>query len=202
MEAIPLPDQTAKRITEEFVKVFAKYGLHTTLYSDQSCNFESSMLHQTLEAFGIKKSRTTAYHPEGDGMVERLNCTLLQLQLCSYKEQQEEWECYLPVLFTYCTAIHTSTGVSPFEMMFGHPPVQNPFHTRTAYDAVSYQSQLRIKLTQLSDFIETQLAQAAHKQKSAYDQCTQQRAFKINQSVWFHYLLLTNLMLCGREGGK
>ena len=49
---------------------------------------------------------------------------------------------------------------------------------------MSYQSQLRTKLAQLSDFVETQLAQAAHKQKSAYDQRTQQRAFKINQSVW------------------
>ena len=142
------------------------------------------MLHQTLEAFGIKKSRTTAYHPEGDGMVEWFNRTLLQL-LRSYTEQQEEWERYLPfVLFAYRTAVHTSTGVSPFEMMFGHPLVQNPFPTRTAYDAVSYQSQLRTKLAQLSDFVETQLAQAAHKQKSAYDQHTQQRAFKINQSVW------------------
>ena len=43
VEAIPLPDQTAKRITEELV--FAKYGLPTTLHSDQGCNFESSMLH-------------------------------------------------------------------------------------------------------------------------------------------------------------
>ena len=73
-------------------------------------------------------------------MVERFNRTLLQL-LHSYTEQQEEWERYLPyVLFAYHTAVHTSTGVSPFEMMFGHPPVQTPFPTKTAYDAVSYQS--------------------------------------------------------------
>ena len=52
----------------------------------------------------------TAYHPEGDGMVERFNRTLLQL-LHSYTEQQEEWERYLPfVLFAYRTAVHTSMG--------------------------------------------------------------------------------------------
>ena len=174
VEAIPLPDQTAKRITSELVHVFAKYGLPTTLHSDQGRNFESSILHQTLEAFGIKKSRTTAYHPEGDGMVERFNRTLLQL-LRTYTEKQEEWERYLPfVLFAYRAAVHSSTGVSPFELMFGRPPIQNPLPSATAYDVVSYQSQLQTKLAQLCDFVETHHAQAAHKQKTSYDQHTQQ----------------------------
>ena len=184
VEAVPLPDQTAKRITRELVQVFAKYGLPSTLHSDQGRNFESSMLQQTLDAFGIRKSRTTAYHPEGDGMVERFNRTLLQL-LRTYTETQEEWERYLPfVLFAYRTAVHSSTGVSPFELMFGRSPVQNPFPTQTAYDAVSYQSQLRTKLAQLSDFVEAHLAQAAHKQKTAYDRHTHQRHFKVGDPVW------------------
>ena len=42
-------------------------------------NFESLMLRQTSDAFGIEKSRTTAYHPQEDGMVERLNRSLLQM---------------------------------------------------------------------------------------------------------------------------
>ena len=184
VEAIPLPDQTAKRIISELIHVFAKYGLPTTLHSDQGHNFESSILHQILEAFGINKSRTTAYHPKGDGMVKRFNRTLLQL-LRSYTEKQEEWERYLPfVLFAYRTAKHTSTGVSPFELMFGRSPIQNPLPAMSAYDAVSYQSQLHTKLAQSSDFVETHLTQAAHKQKTAYDQHTQQRSFKIGHPVW------------------
>ena len=184
VEAIPLPDQTAKRVTRELVQVFAKYGLPTALHSDQGRNFESAMLQQTLDAFGIRKSRTTAYHPEGYGMVERFNHTLLQL-LRTYTETHDEWEHYLPfVLFAYRTAVHSSTGVSPFALMFGRSPAQNPFPTKMAYDAVSYQSQLRTKLAQLSDFVETHLAQAAYKQKTAYDQHTQQRNFKIGNPVW------------------
>ena len=122
--------------------------------------------------------------PWGDGMVERFNRTLLQL-LRTYTETHDEWEHYLPfVLFAYRTAVHSSTGVSPFALMFGRSPAQNPFPTKTAYDAVSYQSQLRTKLAQLSDFVETHLAQAAHKQKTAYDQHTQQRSFNIGNPVW------------------
>ena len=51
----------------------------------QGQNFESTILRQTLNAFGIVKSHTTAYHPQGDGMVERFNRSLLQL-LRSYVE--------------------------------------------------------------------------------------------------------------------
>ena len=117
-------------------------------------------------------------------MVERFNRTLLQL-LRTYTEKQEEWERYLPfVLFAYRAAVHSSTGVSPFELMFGRPPIQNPLPSATAYDVVSYQSQLQTKLAQLCDFVETHHAQAAHKQKTSYDQHTQQRSFKAGQPVW------------------
>ena len=183
-EAIPLPDQSATRITNELIKLFSNYGLPDILHSDQGRNFESTILRQTLEAFGVKKTRTTAYHPQGDGMVERFNHSLLQL-LRAYVECQSEWEQYLPfVLFAYRTAVHTSTGISPFELMFGHPPVKHQFPPTTAYDAVSYQSKLRSKLSQLSDFVETHLIQAAQKQKSTYDHNTLQRPFTVGDQVW------------------
>ena len=44
--------------------MFATYGMSDILYSDKGYNFESSILRQTLEAFGIKKSWTTAYHSQ------------------------------------------------------------------------------------------------------------------------------------------
>ena len=53
------------------------FGVPSILHSDQGRNFESDMLHQMLQAFEIKKSRTTAYHPQCDGMVERFNRSLL-----------------------------------------------------------------------------------------------------------------------------
>ena len=64
--------------------MFSHYGLLDILHSDQERNFESSILRQTLEAFGIKKTRTTAYYPQSDNMVERFNHSLLQF-LRAYK---------------------------------------------------------------------------------------------------------------------
>jgi len=76
VEAIPMPNQPAVHMTSELVKLFSMLGLPQIVHSDQGRNFESTVLKETLEAFGISKSRTTAYHVQGDGLVERFNCSL------------------------------------------------------------------------------------------------------------------------------
>ena len=48
---------------------------------------------QVLQAFGIQKSRTTVYHPQGDGMVERFSHYILQMFRC-YVDHEDKWECY------------------------------------------------------------------------------------------------------------
>ena len=128
VEAIPLPDQTTARITNALVQLFSTYGMPEVVHSDQGKNFESTLLQQTLTAFGIQKLRTTAYHPEGDGMVERFNRSLLQM-LRGYVTDQADWEKFLPLmLFAYRTSAHSSTGVSPFELMFGRSPITLTCH--------------------------------------------------------------------------
>ena len=86
-------------------------------------------------------------------------------------------------MFAYRTTIHASTGVSPFEIMFGCPPHQLPLPEATAYDVASYQNQQHSKLAQLSDFVETHMTEAAQKQKLCYDQHTTSRSFKPGDSV-------------------
>ena len=101
-EAILLRDQTAVRIAAQLIKLFSVFGHPDIVHSDQGCNFESAIVAQTLEAFGVGKSHTTAYHPQGDGMVERFNRSLLQL-LCTYVDKQEDWEWYLWYHRVLCT---------------------------------------------------------------------------------------------------
>ena len=118
-EAFPMPDQTAKCITDILISLCARMGLPSIIHSDQECNFESTILHQTLQAFGITKSHTTSYHPQGDGMVEHLNQSILQI-LCSYVTKETDWEQYLPlIVYTYRTTVHSSTQVSLFNLCLG-----------------------------------------------------------------------------------
>ena len=128
-EAIPLANQTATTITRELVKVFSNYGLPEILHSDQGCNFDSTLLQQTLDAFGVTKSRTTAYHPQGDGMVERFNRSLLQM-LRAYVCYESDWEKFLPlVMFAYRTSPHTCTTESladtPCKVAWNPPMIEH-----------------------------------------------------------------------------
>ena len=64
--------------------------------------------------FVTARAFTTAYHPQGDGMVERFNRSLLQI-LRTYVDKEDKWKRYLPlVLFAYRTATHTATGKRVF----------------------------------------------------------------------------------------
>ena len=184
VEAVPLPDQTAERIVKALVDIFSRFGLPAIFHSDQGRNFESHLLRDTLAAFGVYKSRTSAYHPEGDGLVERFNRSLLQL-LRVYVEKEAEWEKYLPlVLYAYRTTKQTSTGVSPFEILFGRNAISSSPQPSRSHDVSSYTYNLRSKLAQLRDLVEGNIVESSKSQKTYYDLRSVERIFQPNDLVW------------------
>ena len=186
-EAIPMVDQTAATITNALVKLCSVFGLPEVIHSDQGHAFESMLMKNMLDTFCISKSRTTAYHPQCDGMVERFNRSLLQL-LRAYVEKESDWERYLSMaLFAYRTAVHSSTGVSPFMLMFGRPPKIPPVIDKAiAFDTGTYFHQLRVKFSELQDFVHEKLKNEAFHQQEAYDKTYKARGrkFKIGEAVW------------------
>ena len=190
-EAVPMPDQTAERIVRALIDIFSRFGIPEILHSDQGRNFESTILKKTCAAFGIVKSRTTSYHPQGDGMVERLNRTPLQL-LRAYVQQQSDWECQLPLLlYAYRTARHTSTHLSPFLLLMGREPVL-PIMPSLAgddgkgHDPHSYEHTLTVRLAELRNLVECHITQEAQRQKAFYDSTTKSRTFNVGDAVWLH----------------
>ena len=148
------------------------------LLSDQGCNFESTIFKQTLEAFGVTKVRTTAYHPQGDRMVERFNVQLFQTL--------ENWEEHLPLLlYTYRTSVHSSTGFSPFTLMYGRQPKSLSFSPPKAFDPVSYQAHLQTRLAKLQTFVKSHLANAATAQRLLMTlMYSTMRNFQVDDRVW------------------
>lgn len=100
-----------------------------------------------------------------------------------YVTDRADWEQFLPLmLFAYHTAARTSTGISPFELMFGCSPHMSELPPLTAFDTDTYQRQLRIKLAQLQDLVDASLTQAGPQQKQAFDRNT--CSFQPRDAVW------------------
>ena len=76
-EACPLPDKTAQSVADAFFnQVVCRFGMPIVIHSDQGREFENKIMQELCILCGSHKTRTTPYHPESDGLVERFNRTL------------------------------------------------------------------------------------------------------------------------------
>ena len=72
-EAIALKSIDAETIAEELIKIFARVGIPKEILTDQGANFTSQLLGEMYRLLHVKALRTTPYHPQTDGLVERFN---------------------------------------------------------------------------------------------------------------------------------
>ena len=78
-EAVPLKSINAECIAEELVKIFARMGIPKEILTDQGSNFMSQLLEEVYRLLYVKALRTSPYHPQTDGLVERFNKTLKEM---------------------------------------------------------------------------------------------------------------------------
>uniref|UniRef100_A0A5S6Q439 Integrase catalytic domain-containing protein n=1 Tax=Trichuris muris TaxID=70415 RepID=A0A5S6Q439_TRIMR len=101
-------------------RFFAKFGPPDSVHSDQGRTFEASLMKELWQLFGIQKTRTTPYHQQSNGLVERVNSTLLDVLQALASEAFETWDRILPmVTMAYNTSVHEATGTTPYFAMFG-----------------------------------------------------------------------------------
>ena len=110
-EVFPTKDQKARTVAEILVsRVFSRFGPPTVIHSDQDRNFGSKLIHEICCFMGIHKSRTSAYHPQCDGLVELQNRTLQDMLTSYVSEHQHDWDRWVDlVAYAYNTSTHAST---------------------------------------------------------------------------------------------
>jgi hypothetical protein len=95
-EEYPLKNIEASTVADVIVEQFiSRFGLPEVIHSDQCRQYESRLFKELCNVLGIQKSRTTAFHPKSDGMVERFNKTLTTLLTAYVSDHQQDWDKHL-----------------------------------------------------------------------------------------------------------
>lgn len=138
----PLPSSCATDVADFLIQdVILHHGAPRQLVTDRGRYFLSKVIDDLLRSCATKHKLTTAYHPQTNGLTERLNRTLTDMLAMYVSTDHRDWDIALPfVTFAYNSSRHDTAGYSPFYLLYGRDPtlpfdtlVPNPADLSTAY---------------------------------------------------------------------
>ena len=194
VEAYPLENRRADMVAEVLVKEFiSRFGVPMQMHSDQGRNFESAVFSGVCNLLGINKTRTTALHPESDGMVERFNRTLENQLAIFVEHHQKDWDDHVPLLMmSYRSAVHESTKQTPAKLMFGREvnlPLDLLFGrppNEKVKSVDDYVEMLEKRLENVYEFARIRTRVASDRMRKRYDMGASDDTFKVGDLVWVY----------------
>uniref|UniRef100_A0A669CS17 ribonuclease H n=1 Tax=Oreochromis niloticus TaxID=8128 RepID=A0A669CS17_ORENI len=192
-EAIPLRTLKVKSVVKALVNFFSTFGLPKVVQTDQGSNFMSKIFAQVLQSLGVKHQKSSAYHPESQGALERFHQTLKSMMRKFCLESGKEWDEGLPLLLLAVReSVQESLGFSPAELVFGHT-VRGPllllkenFLSDTdapKVNVLDYVSSFRERLHKACAIARDALVAAQGKMKRKFDKKAVQRKFEVGDKV-------------------
>ena len=190
-EAIPLRNIKAKTIVKALTKFFSFVGAPKAIQSDQGSNFMSGLFQQVMFELGIEQYRSSAYHPESQGALERFHQTLKSMMRTYCFQHGKDWdEGVHMVLFAAREAVQESLGFSPFELVFGHS-VRGPLKLlkekwlleTTDINLLDYVSEFKERLHEACKMAHDNLKNSQTRMKTWYDRNARRREFKAGDKV-------------------
>jgi hypothetical protein len=144
-----------------------------------------------------------------NGLCEKFN-GVLKIMLGAYaKSQPAKWDEYIPhILFAYREVPSESTGISPFELLYGRH-IRGPLallkeeweEPSTCENSVlSYLLETRETMSSMSELAQVNETKAKQKQKAYYDKKARNREFEIGQKVLVLLSTQTSKLLASWKG--
>lgn len=193
-EATPLKNIDTVTVAEALLEMWTRVGIPNQVLSDRGTQFVSEIMQEVHRLLSIKGLRTTPYHAQCNGLVERFNGTLKSMikKLCD--EKPNTWHRFIaPALFAYREVPQESTGFSPFELLYGRT-IRGPMAilrelwtgehaTEEVQNASTYVIDLRNRIEETCKLVQRNLGQASDKYKYHFDKKAQARSFAEGDQV-------------------
>ena len=177
MMTIPVKEPTGHDICRALEKFTAQHGIPRRLVSDNASYFRSKLIHQYEKRIGLKHTFVSAYRPQGNGKLERFHRVLgRKIKMSCQEAGHEQWDEHVDkICFAHNTVPHSTTGYSPYELVYGRLPC-TPFDTlqepQEEFGAISHKAWIdRIRKSTV------QMHQIAYEKMTDKQlECTQSRA--------------------------
>ena len=102
---------------------FSVFGFPQCLMSDQGTEFCGKVVTAMCSLLGVKKIRTTPYHPQTNGSAERVHQTLQRMTGKLDPEKRKKWPAHIgSIIIAYNSTRSLVTRYSLYYLMFGQRP--------------------------------------------------------------------------------
>lgn len=182
---IPLPaNYSGITVAEAFVTHIIKlHGIPRTIVSDRDKSFTSAFWRHLMKLQGTHLCFGTAYHPQTDGQSEALNKCLEMYLRCFVHDYPRQWLKFLPwAEFWYNSAYHTTTGFTPFKIVYGRDPPPLLRHSSledTPYDV----HQQLVERDAVLQILRSHIERAQRRMKHYADKKRSDETFKVDDMV-------------------
>ena len=191
-EVMYLKTATAEELAEVLVRdLICRFGVMSSLQSDQGAAFESNLFKSVLQMLQIEKLRACSLHPRSQGKVEKFIATLEHKISIVAKKSQSAWADHIPfILLAYRYSWHGTSKFTPGEILFGRnlnlpadlvrPP---PPGSDKQCDPLSYPQWLQDTLREIRREVVDNTKRAAMACKEKWDQNVNFKTFSPGSMV-------------------
>ncbi|RVW48758.1 Transposon Tf2-8 polyprotein [Vitis vinifera] len=176
---------TAKTLANKFVEGVVKlHGMPRSIISDRDPVFISNFWQEFLKLSGTKLRMTSAYHPQSDGQTEVVNRCIEQYLRCFVHHKPRHWNSLLPwAEYWYNTTYHSSTGMTPFQALYGRPPPAIPSYEIGSCPIEELDDQMTAR-DELLQELKAHLHAANNRMKQAADKKRREVNFEVGDWVY------------------
>ncbi|UYV85023.1 hypothetical protein LAZ67_X004325 [Cordylochernes scorpioides] len=177
--------EAAKFLMEDVV---LKHGAPREIITDRGRVFQSKLIAELTNQCSSIHRFTTAYHPQTNGLTERLNKTLANMIAMYVSVEQKDWDVILPyVTFAYNTAKQDTTGFTPFKLIHGREAettVDTLFPNPHEDLQEDYSQKIASRVEETRQLARLETLKAQEKDKARYDSKHEAMDYNVGDLVW------------------
>jgi hypothetical protein len=196
-DAILIAKQDTETIAREFVvRIITQYGVPKKLLTDRGANFTSALIKETCKLLKIQKLQTSSYHPQGNGICERMHKLLIDMLSHFVRKDAKDWDLFVPyAVMAYRSMPHCSTKYSPYYLVYGRDmrlPIEDDWRPQLgdkALEESDYEEHVRMLAKRLHEAnkIASEQSKLSHETaKRYYDRQAKLVPYKKGDLVYLH----------------